>query len=354
MKSIDILIGAVSVVLLFSMAVTVLTGAIAGLLNLRGVQLRKGITDLLTHLDASVNPDVAKQIASAVLKHPLISDSVKRLGTVIHRDELTTLLMDLAAGNSAGMTQVATTALTTALRNNGIDNPQATLDSVRSISMILESTHPELATDARTTAAILQGAESKYVGKINAWFDQTIDRTAQRFTFHTRYIAFACALIVAAGVQLDAISLLNRLALDDSFRAATTEAAKQLVDTADPTKSTPQNPSPDVAAVRDHYYKILSVAGLVVMPVDAEWVKQWSLKKVPGILLTAMLLTLGAPFWYNVLKNLLALRSSLAQKDDQQRANRQNDTSGTTSGSEAPPATPLPIIGERGNLKAIG
>jgi hypothetical protein len=352
LKSIDILIGAVSVVLLFSMAVTVLTGAIAALFNLRGVQLRKGLTDLLTHLDASMTPAVAKQIATAILKHPLIADSVRRLGTVIHRDELTTLLMDLGAGNSGGLKKDAAAALTTALKNNGIDNPQATLDSVRSISMILESTHPELATDARTTAAILEGAESKFVGKINAWFDQTIDRTAQRFTFHTRYIAFGCALIVAAGVQLDAISLLNRLALDDSFRAATSDAAKQLVDTADPTKSTSQ--SPDVAAVRDQYYKILSVAGLVVMPVDSEWVKQWSLKKVPGILLTAMLLTLGAPFWYNVLKNLLGLRSSLAQKDDQQRANRQNDTSGTTSGSGGSPAGPLPITGERGNLKAVG
>ncbi len=119
--------------------------------------------------------------------------------------------------------------------------------------------------------------------------------------FHTRYIAFGCALIVAAGVQLDAISLLNRLALDDSFRAATSDAAKQLVDTADPTKSTSQ--SRDVAAVRDQYYKILSVAGLVVMPVDSEWVKQWSLKKVPGILLSRRCSSLWAhSFWYNVLK----------------------------------------------------
>ncbi len=96
-----------------------------------------------------MTPDVAKQIATAVLKHPLIADSVRRLGTVIHRDELTTLLMDLGAGNSGDLKKDAAAALTTALKNNGIDNPQATLDSVRSISMILESTHPELATDAR-------------------------------------------------------------------------------------------------------------------------------------------------------------------------------------------------------------
>lgn len=347
LKSLDIAIGAVSVILLFSMAVTVMTQAISALTNLRGSQLRKGLTDLLSHLDTTINPDLAKQIATAVLKHPLISDTMNRLGTVIHRDELTTLLMDIAAGNSGKLKDDARNALATALKNNGINNPQSTLDSVRSITMLLEATHPELAADARTTAAILQGAESKFVGKVNAWFDQTIDRTVHRFTFHARYISFACALVVAGGVQLDAISLVNRLSLDDSFRAATNAAAQKLVDTTDPAK--PQ--SANVAAVRDQYYNILSVAGLVVMPVDSEWAKQWSLKKVPGILLTAMLLTLGAPFWYNVLKNLLALRSSLAQKDDQQRDSRQNDTSGSSSGAGE---STLAAGDERGNLAAVG
>ena len=35
-----------------------------------------------------------------------------------------------------------------------------------------------------------------------------------------------------------------------------------------------------------------------------------------------LLISLGAPFWYNALKNLLKLKSVLSEKDDAQRAQR--------------------------------
>jgi hypothetical protein len=40
-----------------------------------------------------------------------------------------------------------------------------------------------------------------------------------------------------------------------------------------------------------------------------------------------LLLSLGAPFWYDTLKDLLKLRPALAGKEEQQRADRQADTS---------------------------
>jgi len=41
-----------------------------------------------------------------------------------------------------------------------------------------------------------------------------------------------------------------------------------------------------------------------------------------GVVLTWVLLSLGAPFWYDALKDLLKLRSSMAQKEEQARASR--------------------------------
>src|ERR1700685_3819628 len=83
--------------LVASMAVTVMTGFVNHLSNLRGRSLRQGIADLLRLID----PDLAQpeKVAEAVLTHPLIRDAVNRMGTVIHREELTKLLMELAAGN---------------------------------------------------------------------------------------------------------------------------------------------------------------------------------------------------------------------------------------------------------------
>jgi hypothetical protein len=40
------------------------------------------------------------------------------------------------------------------------------------------------------------------------------------------------------------------------------------------------------------------------------------------LLLSWVLVSLGAPFWYDVLKNVMGLRSSLAQKDDKDREDR--------------------------------
>ena len=42
-----------------------------------------------------------------------------------------------------------------------------------------------------------------------------------------------------------------------------------------------------------------------------------------GLLLTAALLSLGAPFWFNVLGDLLKLRPMLASKEDAQRNERE-------------------------------
>jgi hypothetical protein len=44
-----------------------------------------------------------------------------------------------------------------------------------------------------------------------------------------------------------------------------------------------------------------------------------------GLIVTWMLLSLGAPFWYDALKNLLKLRPTLAKKEEEQRRSRQGD-----------------------------
>ena len=80
--------------------------------------------------------------------------------------------------------------------------------------------NPEISHVVRQNVAILQQAESDFVAKINNWFDQRMDRTSQRFTASTRAITFAGAFIVAIGLQVDALSLVNRLSADDKLREA--------------------------------------------------------------------------------------------------------------------------------------
>jgi hypothetical protein len=79
LKTLDIIIGAITVLLIFSMAVTVITQAIAGLSRRRGKHLMSGLADLIQQLGISERA-VSETIAKAVLTHPLVSDGKGKRG----------------------------------------------------------------------------------------------------------------------------------------------------------------------------------------------------------------------------------------------------------------------------------
>jgi hypothetical protein len=374
LKSLDVSIGLVFVLLALSMAVTVITQTVTTIFNSRGSHLRRGLMDLLKLVDPALTDKIGGQVATAILTHPLVSGSTlkftTRLGNVVHREEFTKLLMALAHGNAGvELEQQASEVLKSALARNGIANPDQTLQSIRSLALQLERSNPELSNMARQNIAILNGAQSDLVAKINTWFDQTIDRTSQRFTASTRVITFAGAVVVAVGLQVDAVSVVNRLAADDKMREAFVEQAKALqVDqdararevAAAPNTSAAQ-PSPIDPTEIDRKYRVfLAENGIIKLPGEG-WVTSFKSANLPGVLVTVLLLSLGAPFWYSVLGKLLQLRSVLAFKDDTQRQERQQDSrsasgsaSASTSTAGGPAAATSIIAGERGDLAAVG
>ena len=310
LKSIDILIGLIVVLLALSMAVTVITQSITTILNSRGRHLRRGLTDLLQQLDPALTATLSKSVATTVLTHALVSGSNTpiaatgetswfatvtrwvrrlaggpRLGNVVHREEFTKLLIGLGGGHgSAQLEGAAKVALETALVNNGIADPDATLKSIRGLALQLERANPELSHMMRQNVAILHAAESDLVAKINNWFDQTMDRTSQRFTASTRAITFGAAFIVAFGLQVDTPSLVNRLAADDALRAAFVDEAKALqkdqqrVQAADKAKAAPAaspqasaTPPTDPDEIARKYRVFLATNGIVRLPSSSGW-----------------------------------------------------------------------------------
>ena len=223
---------------------------------------------------------------------------------------------------------------------------------------------------ARQNLAILHAAESDLVAKVNNWFDQTMDRTSQRFTASTRAITFAGAFIVAFGLQVDTPSLVNRLAADDAMRAAFVNEARALAEDHNDAKAAeerrkaaekkaevsktpdqkgavatetaaPTQPAPtDPEEIARKYRVFLATNGIVKLPSSTGWWEGFRNVNVFGMLLTALLLSLGAPFWYSALGRLLQLRSVLAAKDDAQRTERQLNDSASAGGQPAPPAAP--------------
>jgi len=348
LKTLDVVIGATTVLLLFSMAVMVLTQAVTSVGGRRGRHLRSGLADLLQQLGIPAG-ELTKHIADTLLRHPLIAEGKGRLGTVIHREEFTKLLLDLASGTGVRiLDQDAQNALNKALRDGGIHNPEQALKNIRAMALQIEASNPELSNHLRDGLAILHEAPSDFVARVNSWFDQTIDRVSQRFTHYTHWVSLGAAVVVVLTVQLDMIAVVDRLWIDDQFRKAIVDSAAQQYGT---------KTANDAVDVKP-YYDLLDRSSLITLPLDRNWLarmKEW--RKVPGMALSILLVSLGAPFWYNVLKDLLKLRSGLSQKDDAQRAQRQaaQIESGTTS---SPPTSSGPqpawLSGERGDLGAVG
>lgn len=350
LKTLDILIGGVTVLLLFSMAVTVITQAVTNLFNQRGKHLMAGLASLIQQLGIS-DSKLAENVSKAVLSHPIIAGASGKLGTVIHRQEFTKLLMDLASGQGHSTLEGdALTALQQMLKNNGIADPAQTLKNVRAMSLVIASSNPTLANHMRDELALLQEAASDYVAKVHSWFDQTIDRVSQAFSGHAQRVTVAAAFLVVLVVQLDIIAVLDRLSIDDQFRNAVVTAAATNFNNNPQTQANIQNGDIDPHP----YYNLLNQAGLITMPTSSKWLDGLKEpRKYPGMVISILLISLGAPFWYNVLKNLLGLRSALTQKDDLQRAQRQLPSSADGASSIAAAvvtSVPNAIVGERGPM----
>ncbi|HET6969552.1 MAG TPA: hypothetical protein VFH92_00380 [Phenylobacterium sp.] len=321
LHSIDLLIGLSVVMLAVSLVVTLVTQFTVETVNLKGEMLCGGIADLIHLIDHGIGCHKARVIAEEVLRDELVSERMWRgkrmLAPAIHREELIKILLAFASDyrnrvpTDPPAVKEARAALIKSLADNGIAQPKDCLDKIRMVALKLEKSHPELSNSDRANRAILALPPSDFVGMVHGWFDQTIDRVTDRFTRITRMISFAASLVVAAVIELDAINLMNRLAIDDETRQ---KAVNWAVNS-------------DILGAGDETTidKLGLVAGtdLVQLPADLH---QWMVGFVPhlpGMLLSTILLSLGAPFWYETLKSLLKLRSVVLKKDDAQRKDRQ-------------------------------
>ena len=227
-----------------------------------------------------------------------------------------------------------------------------------------------------TSAAVVVEVDAARA-KFDAWFSSAQDRAQQWFQVHTRGLTIAASALVAVLLQLDAVEVFNYVNTNAAARTALAASADSVIREADGVldekgglikriadawaakqKQAPidlkgithtgqleealssYDPNFDAQVFNDltetttkAYYKDqsaklrdltrgVSATGFEFIPAHY-W--RWPaaeggcqnakniLWHLPGIALFAALLSLGAPYWYNLLKNLASLRPRLAQ-----------------------------------------
>lgn len=275
--------------------------------------------------------------------------------TVVQREELILLLLQLVsqapAGNNSDARGAALGQLLSVVKGDSTFNVDEILKEIQKEILNQETEHPRAPTTKWRSAgiqAVVKRTEHlhDFVAKLNSWFDNTMDRVTANFTFEARVVTAVVAFLVCAWLQLDTVALVKRLSTDPSYRNAIVSQAKDMGVLAQDPQSNPAQttslPEPDkakeqlvakLAEVRNlslipanpgfrYESKVFNALGLV--QIEVPWFKavepgEWPW---PGLLLSWVLVSLGAPFWYDVLKNVMGLRSSLARADDKDRQDR--------------------------------
>lgn len=316
LKTVDVLIGLSLVMLLGSVLVMTLTQLVVSLTNMRGLFLMRGLARLITQIDPALAPH-AEVISAEILKHPMVANANGKMADVIQREELMELLLEFAAGQSTDPRfQSAIAAVRTSFQRAGIQDPAQALDAVHLTALQLEAARPELADSVRRSTAMIQAAGCRLVGEVHAWFDQSMDRVTHAFTANLRFYTFAFSFLVAFSLNIDTISVLQRLSVDESVRKLLVEQAANVMVVPDPAGK-----ANDFDSMMDRVpatVRQLALTGLIPSP--------WSFPKTytawMGLLLSTVLMAMGAPFWFSAIQRLLQFRSNLAARDDVARTIR--------------------------------
>jgi hypothetical protein len=266
---IDVAVGLIFIYFLLSMVSSHINEIIANILAWRARDLEEGIRTLLA--------DPA--LADKVWNHPLIRGLAGKGGrdpSYIPANTFTLALFDAIAPGGNDPTAMAKVRMQVSAMSDS---------SVR-----------------RALLSMLDKANGDMVqarSEIESWFNAAMDRVTGIYKRRIQWVTLGVALVVTLIFGVDSLALANSLWKEPGLRAALTGAA-QATQTAQTTRAT---------ALQDAVTTLSQFTlpiGWTTSPIT-EW--DW-VQKVIGLALTTLAVSLGAPFWFDLLKNLANLRSS--------------------------------------------
>ena len=171
---------------------------------------------------------------------------------------------------------------------------------------------PEVARDLRADAEKLREAKLN----IENWYNDAMERLSGRYKQVSQVVILIIAAVVAVVCNIDSLAIANNLARNATLRASVVAAAEKQATAGDaPGTGTPiENITTDVQNIN-----------ALDLPLGWDFSHPLAdsdndpLRKVIGLIVSAFALTLGAPFWFDVLNRLVNVRTAGSRPDTRQR-----------------------------------
>ena len=276
--------------LLLGLMCSVLNEWMAGILNMRAKNLWEGVRNLLYD---SKGTGLAKQLYD----HSL----VKNLGksgerpSYIPSRAFSMALFDLVAPVSGSATT-------------------KTLQDIRSSVSTISNEQVKKAMLVLIDDA--GGDLKKARENVERWYDDAMDRVSGWYKKKTQVFIFIWALAVTLSVNADTILIANTLAHDATLRTSLVAMAEVTAKEALPENA--EQAMERIKQMSTETDKLGLPIGWSREPDDTKSLPSgiggWALKCI-GLLITTVAVSLGAPFWFDVLNKLINIRSAGKQPE---------------------------------------
>jgi hypothetical protein len=306
----DVAIGMVMIYSLLSLICSTINEGISSFFSLRAATLEKGLDNLL-------GSDLAKQ----VYDHHLVQGLVQK---------------DLVFRAKRKPSYIPTRTFVMSLLDSMNGSFPASADEVRLAVQKIPDAKVQRALLALVDEA--QGDLDKVKKNLGVWFDHSMDRVSGWYRRKIQTIILILGIIVSFGLGVDTIATVKRLWGDSALRSALVAAAQTQVAKSQQAQQA-QPPAPatggaatpnfqqvgtDLKKVQDQF-SALEIPTYPLHNVCAEWKEAqnpgactgilsplwfWLSRHWLGFIITSAALSLGAPFWFDLLNKLVSMRSA--------------------------------------------
>ncbi|MCB0595355.1 MAG: hypothetical protein H6557_19675 [Lewinellaceae bacterium] len=291
MGMLQVVVGLVFVLLLLSLLATTVMELLASVMALRGKNLEKALRNMLAYTDKD------EKLLTAFKENSLYKQMGSKYGkssrspSYIKDETFQSILMDII------------------LKGEGVDKLEAKIEELPDED--LKNVLKQFLREADNNVDVFRV-------KVQGWYNNVMDRASGWYRRYTQKILVGVGFLIAVIFNADTLAIYERLESDPDTLQKVVNLAEDFVDSKD-TLAVNAIADPKFEAsldklkglVDNQIETVRSPLGLGWKNVVWEEVGWWdAVTKAMGWIVTALAVSLGAPFWFDLLRKLVNIRSS--------------------------------------------
>jgi hypothetical protein len=288
--AIDVAIGLIFVYVMLSLVCSVANETVASALGWRSQFLRKGLANLLVNTnekDVAARTQQVETNLATFFENPLVAPMVGPPSGLFRKKQ-------------RNPSYIPSRTFVAAL----MQGARAAAGADAELKAVIAKLPPGRVQEAFTELYVrANGEANRFTALAEEWYDDAMERVSGWYKRRVHLFIWLWAIVLAAALNADTIRIARSLWTDKAVRAAVVQQAQNQVG-----QGSSGGGLGKVAT---------DVSRLQQIKVPMGWTHKnaphsfWQgLSKILGLLLTAAALSLGAPFWFDLLSKVARLRQS--------------------------------------------